>query len=80
MLGLKKDSNLASYGRFGIGPLVMGSIVTWFAVAAVRRFPNEGDAWLALTLSVTMTGCGLFTILYGWWLDWRSQARPEEKV
>ena len=78
MMGFKKDSNLASYGRFGIGPLVMGSIVTWFAVLAVRRFPDEGDAWLALTLSVTMTGCGFFTILYGWWLDWRGRPQPGE--
>ena len=78
MMGFKKDSNLASYGRFGIGPLVMGSIVTWFAVLAVRRFPDEGDAWLALTLSVTMTGCGFFTILYGWWLDWRGRPQAGE--
>ena len=71
MIGFEKDSNLLAYGRFGIGPFVMGAIVVWFSVRAVRQFPDEGDAWLALTLSTTMTLCGLGAIIYGWWLDWR---------
>ena len=73
MIGIRKDSNLVSYGRFGIGPLVMGAIALRFAVIAVRQFPQEGDAWLALTLSATMTACGLGAILYGWWQDWRGR-------
>lgn len=71
MKGFEKDSNLLAYGRFGIGPLLMGSVVVWFSVRAVREFPQQGDAWLALTLSATMTACGLGAILYGWCLDWR---------
>lgn len=73
MVGFEKDSNLFSYGRFGIGPLFMGAVVMWFSVRAVRQFPEEGDAWLALTLSATMTACGLGIILYGWYLDWRQK-------
>ena len=71
MVGFKKDSNLFAYGRFGIGPLVMGAVVVWFSVRAVLLFPGEGDAWFALTLSATMTLCGLLAIIYGWLLDWR---------
>lgn len=73
MVGIGKDSNLVAYGRFGIGPLVMGAVVMWFSVRAVRLFPEEGDAWLALTLSATMTACGFGAIIYGWWLDRRQK-------
>lgn len=71
MLGMKRDSNLLFYCRFGIALLLMGGVATVFSVQAVQQFGHEGGAWLALTLSVTMTGCGLGAILYGWWLDRR---------
>ena len=66
MLGIDKNSSLLFYLRFGIGTLVMGGVATWFSVLAVREFPQEGNAWLALTLSATMAVCGLCTIFYGW--------------
>ena len=75
---IRKDGNLQLMMRFGIGPLVMGGVVTPFAVIAVRRYPLEGDAWLALTLSITMMACGLGAILYGWWLDWRTDSHSDE--
>ena len=78
MMRIRKDGNLQFMLRFGIGPLAMGGAVTPFAVIAVRRFPLEGDAWLALTLSITMMGCGLGAILYGWWLDWRRERQSDE--
>ena len=75
MIKLRNDSNLLFLARFGVPPLIMGCVVTPFTVVAVRRFPQEGDAWLALTLSFAIMGCGLGAILYGWWLDWRSGQR-----
>ena len=82
MLGFKKggnfkDSNFFDYGRFGIPPLALGSFALWFAVRAVIQFPDEGQAWYGLTLSATMTGCGLGTTLYGLWLDWRQRRRSK---
>ena len=79
-MGIKKDSNLLGYGRFGIGPLLLGSVATWFSVRAIREFPLEGNAWVALTLSVTMTCCGLGTIMYGAWLDWRRKRKAVEVI
>ena len=77
MMGIKKDSSLLFYLRFGIGTLVMGSVATWFSVIAVREFPQEGDAWLVLTMSVIMTLCGLGTILYGWWVHQQEERHSD---
>ena len=66
MLGIDKNSRLWFYLRFGVGTLVIGGAATWFSALAVRQFPQEGNAWLALTMSVVMAVCGLGTILYGW--------------
>ena len=73
MMGIGKDSSLLFYLRFGIGTLVVGGAATWFSVTAVREFPQEGDAWLVLIMSVTMSLCGLGTILYGWWVHRREE-------
>ena len=73
MMGIDKNSSLLFYLRFGIGALVMGGAATWLSVIAVREFPQEGNAWLALTLSATMALCGLCTILYGWWVHKREE-------
>ena len=77
MLGFKRDSKVVAYGRFGIGPLVFGAAGLWLAVRAVLQFPDEDSAWYALTMSATMTGCGLGSILYGLWLDWRQKRRSK---
>ena len=73
MMGIDKNSSLLFYLRFGIGTLVIGGVATWLSATAVREFPQEGNAWLALTLSSTMAVCGLCTIVYGWWVHKRDE-------
>ena len=77
MIGIDKNSSLLFYLRFGVGTLVIGGVATWLSVAAVRQFPQEGNAWLVLTLSTAMAICGLGTILYGWWVHKRDEAHGD---
>ncbi len=77
---VRKDSNLLALGRFGIGALIAGVILMPFAVIAVQRFPNAGNAWLALTLSVTMIVGGLLAFVYGWWLDQQAKRQHDGEI
>ena len=79
MLGMKRDGNLLFYGRFGIPSLVIGGVATVFSVEAVQEFGHEGGAWFALTISVTMTACGVGAILYGWLLDRRQSTTVADR-
>lgn len=75
MMKIRKDSNLSFLGRFGIGPLVVGAIVTPMAALLVWQKPSSGDAWLVLALAATFLACGLGAIIRGFWLDLKPNSR-----
>ena len=73
MIGSRDHSNLKFYGRIGIAPLLIGFWILILSVLALRTLPEGANAWLVFTLSLTMALCGLGAVVYGFWLDWRSQ-------
>ncbi len=77
MMKIGKDSNLSVLGRFGIAPVTGGGGVTALLIfwAKTGRVVVNGDYWLGLTMSATITLIGIGIFLYSWWLDFRVTRR-----
>ncbi len=73
MMRIRKDSHLATVGRFGVAPLICGGAVTAWAAYMARagKVVTNGDFVLGITMSLTITLIGAGVLGYGWWLDWR---------
>ena len=73
MMGIRNHRNLKFYGRIGIAPLLIGVWILILSVLALPSVSQGSNAWSVITFSSTMASCGLGAILYGFWLDWRTQ-------
>ena len=80
MLKIHRNSNLSILGRFGIAPIIVGTIMTTFSIIFIFRDPLAGDAWMALAISLGLLVAGTWAILYGWWLDTRESRQNPDGV
>ena len=80
MIKIRKDSNLSVLGRLGLPALILGAAFTAFSAGIALRYPDEGDAWLALAISVGILLSGIMAIAYSWWLDWKESPQRRDNA